>query len=223
MVRFEEIEDVLRAQPGLKYYEALHDLKGYIHINQIESGEHMVGDFPVRIYLPADYPNEVPSVFAPGFSIPKGYAHVFISNGRLCLGTVADQYFFLAERHSLKEWLDSYVIPYFFSVEYFRKYEISPFGERSHGFKGTLEYYQELFEVKDLERAYRFLEFLATQSYRGSLPCPCDSGKRIRDCHDDVIRKYSQERYEDQIKNDYYEVLKLKQQIAKDIRRRMNA
>ena len=223
MVRPEEIGEVIAAHPGLVYFQELRDLKGVIHVSCIENGEHVIGDFSVRISLPSGYPHEVPSVFASGYSLPNGYSHVFVRNGQLCLGTMADQRFFIAEGHSLNEWVESYVVPFFFSTEYFRKYGYSPFGERSHGFKGTLEYYQELFGLDNIESAFRFLELIATRNYRGSTMCPCNSGKQIRDCHRVVIQRYSAEMYKEQILQDYSDVLLQKQKAVEHIaKRRMN-
>ena len=58
-----------------------------------------------------------------------------------------------------------------------------PFGELSHGGIGILEYYQELFDLKDTRRVLTMLKILADDKYRGHDRCPCGSGKRLRSCH----------------------------------------
>ena len=218
MISMAEIQAVLDCHHGLSYCETSHSFKGSVHVNCLEIGEHIVGDFPVSILLTSDYPKDIPRVYAPDYKLPVGYSHVFVKSGQLCLGTVADQRFFLAEGHSMNEWIDSYIIPFFFSAEYFRKYGISPFGERSHNFVGTLEYYQEIFEVGDTEMAFLFLRLIATMGYRGGILCPCGSGLRIRDCHRNVFQKYSGAMYKPQIVKDYHDILSQKQQLAEAIK-----
>lgn len=82
-----------------------------------------------------------------------------------------------------EKWFDNFVIPYFFSYEYFKSHGTCPFGEREHGANGILEYYQQKFCVDTLQKAFGLLAYSATHRYRGHLACPCKSGKRIRNCH----------------------------------------
>ena len=37
---------------------------------------------------------------------------------------------------------------------------------------------------------YKILEFIYRDRYRGHLPCPCGSGKKMRACHGDSIKPF---------------------------------
>lgn len=62
-----------------------------------------------------------------------------------------------------------------------------PFGELSHGGLGILEYYQDLFEIQDRRRVLKMIQILAEDNYRGHTRCPCGKGKRLRDCHGQIL------------------------------------
>ena len=54
---------------------------------------------------------------------------------------------------------------------------------------GDLEYIKELFNVKEWGQVFDIMHFIANFSYRGHLLCPCGSGKRLRNCHGDILMK----------------------------------
>lgn len=78
---------------------------------------------------------------------------------------------------------------YLYTYRYYEEYGIYPFGERSHGIMGDLEYIKELFNVKEWGQVFDIMHFIANFSYRGHLLCPCGSGKRLRNCHGDILMK----------------------------------
>ena len=41
-----------------------------------------------------------------------------------------------------------------------------------------------------MNKAIRLLIYIAEQKYRGHQVCPCQSGKKVRDCHGDIIFPY---------------------------------
>ena len=48
---------------------------------------------------------------------------------------------------------------------------------------------RELFNVKEWGQVFDIMHFIANFSYRGHLLCPCGSGKRLRNCHGDILMK----------------------------------
>ena len=81
--------------------------------------------------------------------------------------------------------LDSYL----YSATYYREYGVVPeYGERPHGDAGIIETYKERYQVSDEETLFSLLSYSAGMiCYRGHLPCPCGSGKRMRNCHGQII------------------------------------
>jgi len=48
---------------------------------------------------------------------------------------------------------------------------------------GLVEFYSELLGTKDIRMIARYLDYLASKEIKGHWPCPCHTGRRLRDCH----------------------------------------
>lgn len=83
-----------------------------------------------------------------------------------------------------------FVEPYFFSYEYYQRFGCFPFGERSHGIEGVLQSFGDVFQETDNIKVCKILKFIYSDRYRGHLPCPCGSGKKMRACHGDSIKPF---------------------------------
>ena len=83
----------------------------------------------------------------------------------------------------------SLMIRFLSSYSYKRDYGFFPNGELSHGDKGMLEYYSDLFSVQDNWQVLGMLKILANNNYRGHVLCPCGSNKKVRNCHGDLLRE----------------------------------
>ncbi|MBW1699856.1 MAG: hypothetical protein JRK26_24035 [Deltaproteobacteria bacterium] len=60
-----------------------------------------------------------------------------------------------------------------------------PWGERSHFSQGILEFYAEILDKPPDSSVVGFMRLLARKNYpKGHEPCPCDSGRRLRQCDD---------------------------------------
>lgn len=86
-----------------------------------------------------------------------------------------------------------FVEPFFFwQIEY----EISDGQNENkaylHGADGTLQFYKEILKTDDIKIVYRFIGYLTKKKIKGHWCCYCDSGKKIRDCHFKLIKKYKQ-------------------------------
>lgn len=149
---------------------------------------HIYNDFPVNEFfeidmrIPFAYPNEIPDVIEVGNKIDSEYEHRYI-NGQLCLGTNSEIILRSNGAITISYLIDSYVIPYLYSYRYYERYKEYPFGDRSHGAMGIVEAWKEAFGVKTVEEAYDIIMHVVIHTYRGHLPCSCNSGKKTRDCH----------------------------------------
>ncbi|WP_155302948.1 SEC-C metal-binding domain-containing protein [Desulfosarcina widdelii] len=65
------------------------------------------------------------------------------------------------------------------------------YGEYDHGFDGIIQSYKDLFESTSDIVVLKLLRILAEGNYRGHLPCPCDSGQRLRNCHGLILLEVS--------------------------------
>lgn len=162
-------------------------IKGDITINAEHNNVWLIDDYSIRIHVPGNFPQKIPTVYETSHKLPKGYQH-FLDNGALCLGVTAEIYRLLYQNPTLIFFVNTFVVNYLYSASYFIKYGTMPFGERTHGSEGIYEYYKELFKVKTNGQALEMLMFVASGNYRGHIDCPCGSGEKIRKCiHKDIV------------------------------------
>lgn len=162
-----------------------HDLS-LLHISL--KVNHIYNDFRVNEFfeivmkIPLGYPYEIPTVIEVGNKIDLKYEHRYI-NGQLCLGTNSEIILNCNGAITISYLIDAYVIPYLFSYRYYERYNEYPFGDRPHGAMGIVEAWKEVLGVKTVKEAYDIIKYAVLHTYRGHLPCPCNSGKKTRDCH----------------------------------------
>jgi hypothetical protein len=106
---------------------------------------------------------------------------------------------------SLLGFVEKQLIPYFYSFVYQEKHgQQMPYGELAHDAEGLMAYYKELFQVTSDNVVLEFLFLLASERYRGHLPCPCGSGNRLRKCHGtqllELVDLQTQEEYDYELK-----------------------
>lgn len=177
------ISNICAKYPALKR-ENNTIIKGILPIDRVVKDEHIVDSFEIEI----DFKENIPKVKELG-NRTNGYCHKY-KNGNLCLETDFNQLMFL-EEHDYLDWLDYFVINYFCSFCYYRKYRCYPYGERKHrygDFFGFAEYIK-----MNPEAAWDILKYIVDSNYRGHNLCPCGSGKKIRNCHKDVVLKFKKE------------------------------
>jgi hypothetical protein len=142
-------------------------------------------DYDIEIIVPENYPKDIPLAHEIKGKIPKDWHH----NGEyFCLETPFNVWKIFRKQETLLNFVDNLVVPYLFS---YSKYldNGEHFKEHSHGARGVLDDYKKYFNIKDDLLAFKLLRILAEKSYRGHLPCPCESGKKIRNCHGKCIEK----------------------------------
>jgi len=136
--------------------------------------------YKVLIIIPKEI-GSIPYVYERGGIIDTDYLHIN-SDGRLCLSTDVDMQIAFCKEPSLVSWMKNFVEPFFVSYEFFKRYGFFPMGDRKHGATGIVQSYMDFFGVNMLQ-AEQIIIYLSYEKYRGHQPCPCGSGKRIRNCH----------------------------------------
>lgn len=181
-----------------KYYPNLKDqmesgnlfLRGEVCFNEDFNTGFWIDDcYVVEIAFSANYPNALPSVKEIGGKIERYYPH-FNKNGTgtLCLGTDVDLWLRFSKKRSILQFVYELLIPALYAHAYWKeKGVIPPWGDRPHGTAGIIQFYSELFKVKDLYAILRLIGFVANRNYDGSLSCPCGSAKSLNECHGEMI------------------------------------
>ncbi|AQR96487.1 YecA family protein [Clostridium saccharoperbutylacetonicum] len=162
----------------------------------------------IEIILDDKYPNTIPIVKEIGGRIPS----TFHKNGNdiLCLEVESKMKDYLIKNPNLLSFVNKFLVEYLYGYSYKELYGRLPFGERKHGVLGIIDYYREIFDVYDIKNIIEFLKILAKVNYRGHCICPCGSGKKLRDCHGNIIRELISIEMSKQYDEDLKEIYKIK-------------
>lgn len=204
----EQITEVLQKYKNLKQQSYLNCntiITGILGFNIHENGNHVRDHYDLCIEVPQDYPKKLPKVIEIGTRIPKEF-HTN-PDGALCLGTEASIYVALTNNSALIEFVEQILIKYLFSFSLWEKNGSLPFGERSHGPKGIMEFFLDLFQVCEYSKVQEILRYLAKgKPYSRNKKCPCRSNRRIRNCHGKQIILLKGSYGLDKIRKDYLEI-----------------
>ncbi len=179
---------------GLELYEGdncSHQLKGVLAFEGEYKGRIITDSLDIEIHISPGYPSELPAVKETGYRVSREF-HINPGDNTLCLAApLAVKIQFSLDR-TLLGFLENLVIPFFFNYVHLQESGSLPFGERSHGTQGILEFYSDFFQCPDQEVILRLLKILGTSGYQGYEKCPCRSGKNLRNCHGRQLLKCMQ-------------------------------
>ena len=202
----DEIEVLLEQQPLLTKSEDDSGLKisgKYKICNQLED-EVFEDHFSLEIFIPANFPEDIPTVRSTDGRIrSNNYKEHVYENGQFCLEIDTVIIEFLYENPSLLSFLTRYLNPYLVGFLFYQKHKRLPFGEHQHGIIGLMDYYCKLFEISDKKTAFTMLSCLFTDSLKGHILCPCESGKRYRNCHRDRIEALKSSKLFEKYRSDF--------------------
>ena len=180
-------------------------VQGALSFSATYEGLTIKDKFQIELYIPEDYPDTHPVAKETDGRIPKEF-HTN-PDGSLCLGAPLEVRMKFAKKPTLLGFVSEQVIPFLFSFCYWQRHGKMPFGELSHGGEGILEYYAQLFNVTSDIIALELLKVLAEDNYRGHHDCPCGSGRRVRHCHGELLRKIGTYQSQDEFLYDYVQCL----------------
>lgn len=199
-----QINGLLHNYNGLRISEkdeTHFSLTGSVLINRQANGYWLNKEYQVTIVIPLAS-DDLPYVLDSGNHIKKDFIHRY-KDGRLCLETDTSIRVRYIDGFSLETWMTDYVEPYYFSYEYYQRFNTFPFGERGHGILGVIQTYSDLFEETDDTKVIRLLKAIVAHQYRGHSTCPCGSSLRLRSCHGSrVMRFYTDSRLRAIVQND---------------------
>jgi hypothetical protein len=176
-------------------------IKGILDFSGRGNDQLINDSFEIQILVPELFPDLPPSTKEVGGRIPDTFHHY--EDGSLCLGTPLHIRMTFLQSPTLLSYIQDLVIPYFFSFCYWKKFGRMPFGELSHGRKGIMEYYREVFASSSDMVVINILKILAEDNYRGHQYCPCGSGKIIRQCHGEILKKIKDYQSRENFIDDY--------------------
>jgi hypothetical protein len=205
-----EVETLLEQQPLLTKSEVdggLNLIGKYKICNQLED-EVFEDYFSLEIFVPDSFPDEIPTVQTTDRKIrANNYRDHLYTDGQFCLEIDTAIATFLQDNPNLLDFLSRYLDTYLCGFLFYKKHKRLPFGEHKHGIVGLLDFYCELFVTADKKTAYFLLDCLFKDNHKGHIDCPCQSGKRFRNCHRDIMNELRASRLYDRYKSDYETII----------------
>ena len=202
-----DIEMVREKYPAFEISKRENDyiFSGELILNHVFDDVRMTGKFNLEIVVPGDFPLAFPKVKELSNCIDKNYPHRY-TDGQFCLASDLELKMFFSQDTDICSFIEKYVIPYLYTYRFYEEYGVYPYGERSHGPMGDLEYLKDLFGVDDWGQVLDIMLFVVQSPYRGHLLCPCGSGKRIRNCHGEILKKVMNAELQDECREILLEI-----------------
>jgi ubiquitin-protein ligase len=205
-----EIETLLEQQPLLsktKVDGGVNIIGKYKICNQLED-EVFEDYFAIEIFVPDGFPDDIPAVKTTDGRIrASNYKEHVYTDGQFCLEIDTAIVVFLQDNPSLLVFLTRYLDTYLCGFLFYRKHKRLPFGERKHGISGLMDYYCELFDITDIKATFSLLTCLFKDNLKGHIQCPCQSGKRYRNCHRERINELRSSRLYERYKSDFATII----------------
>jgi hypothetical protein len=174
----------------------------YLHVGIRDSVTVLTGDLPLvldgrvvdsfsvdTVVAPGGMRNTVPVVREVGGRIPwLADRHVY-PDGRACLFVEAEYWYRNPDGMNLVDFLRGPATSFFVGQMVYEQDGRWPFGDRSHGALGLVEFYSPLIGSSDPRVVRRYVDMIAVKKVRSTWRCPCGSGRRLRECHGDVVKQ----------------------------------
>lgn len=185
-----EAEGINSLFPTLYY--ALEDGNPVITgLIQLKEDIFLIDQYRVRIIPSEDYPFRFPYVFETNGRIPHNIEWHVYPDGHSCIKNLAEEILISKKGIQLKDFINEQLIPYFFNQKH-REMHGFFLHERKHGHEGNLEFFEELFDTKDLKTIGRGLLLLRDQHRPNrATNCFCGNGKKYRKCHKKALEEIS--------------------------------
>jgi len=192
-----------QASPSLFEKERAEVESAYpnLHFHVVNKAVFIRGTFPIvfkgevfdryriEIELPKDYSKSMPVVREMGGRIPPtADFHVNPKDGTACVLLPDERWWVWPPGSTLLDFLNGPVRNFFLGQSLVELGEPWPFGQWGHSVEGIREFYSKLLDTDDLGMIIRGVEYLSKKKIKGHWLCPCGSGKRLRDCHGEIIR-----------------------------------
>lgn len=144
--------------------------------------------YDVAILLSRQHPKHAPLLLCRDKAIGRHDDRHVNETGFACLCARSELATYYPAGASLADFVTNLVIPFLVGQFYFSHVGSWPGPERRHGAEGTLEAYEESLGFRDPEVVCAFLRTrLARKVPGGHVPCPCGSGRKLRECHRDLV------------------------------------
>lgn len=186
-----EIKKIQELYPKLQIiFKRYIEISGTIDFTkQMEGFLPITDSYSVKIFISRDFPNEVPIVIETN-NKTKGFHTNY--DKTLCLGYTEELKIRLYHNPSVIFFINDILVPFLYKCSYVKKYEIVPGGELPHYTEGVKVYFKETLGEENVDLIYKFFKLSKNNFIKGHRFCPCGSGKKIRNCHKELMIKFNE-------------------------------
>ncbi|MDD4049136.1 MAG: hypothetical protein PHI90_10075 [Clostridia bacterium] len=147
--------------------------------------------YQIDITVPYNFPKEIPEVREIGNEIPRMLDRHTGVGGRACLCFRDAIFLYWNKESTILDFMKKFVEPFFlWQIEF----EATGGENKERAFKhctdGAIQFYSEVLHLEDRKAILKFIDLMAKKKMRGSWNCFCGSGKKIKDCHFELIKEY---------------------------------
>lgn len=166
--------------------------------------------YEIEIEFPHDYDRQLAIVRETGGRIPRIDDRHVNSDGTACLYLEDEFWYDYPDGVDFETFLGSIVSSFFQAQRYYELEERWLYGERAHHVFGLLDFYHEVLGKLDLPVIISLLGDVASNGPgHRNRPCPCGSGKKLRHCHQEALRKLKSSLPKDLVQRRVVELQKL--------------
>ena len=137
----------------------------------------------------SDSDTEAPILRETGGRIPRTADRHMNADGKACPLVQEEWLIRPREARSLPHYLSNPVHDYFLWQTLTERGIAPQWGQRSHGIPGLIEAYGEMVGMEGEKPTRKTLSYLSKKKIKGHWPCVCDSGRLLRDCHFEHLRR----------------------------------
>lgn len=183
MKEFETLKDKFENLSISEIANNAHKIDGNLGFCANVKGEEIKEDYEINTIISPKYPRILPATYEVGEKLDKSF-HIN-PDDTLCLGTPLEMKINFAEQPNLLGYFENLVIPFFLTAK------LASMGrqveQHVHGGVGILKFYCQLFGITDMFKAKSFLRLLAKGKCSRKKQCPCNSGRRLKNCHGELV------------------------------------
>jgi hypothetical protein len=146
---------------------------------------HLAMEFPVS------YPEWVPDCLMLESTVQHIADRHMDANGRACLCLPHEVPAYFPEGIRFETYAERLLTPWLVGQAYFDVHgRWPPWPTRDHGMDGIIQGFADLLGISDTAVIDRYARLLVRESpAKGHEVCPCGSGRKLRDCHEDLYRR----------------------------------
>jgi hypothetical protein len=151
---------------------------------QAPDGVEIKHFYYVEIFIPLNFPRELPKVWELKEEIPRDGKHHTNHDGSLCLGSPIRVLKQLNINPTLLGFAKNCLTPFLYTItRQIQRGDGFINGELDHGEPGIVDDYQSLFNLKTKKQVLTLLHLLSMKKREANKkPCPCLCGQRLGKC-----------------------------------------